>query len=138
MGLKAILMTRADEFEKTHDLKDLYDALPADCRRRLEADFPQIAEVLSTRREAFDKWRYFHPNENRDAINNLIDSDGARALAKAARVLIDEGLISGLNFELKVGPEIEYEVDIEGTERRFGQVQITGSESAINWDDVTG
>ena len=84
------------------------------------------------------RWRYFHPNENCDAINNLIDSDGARALAKAARVLIDEGLIAGLNFELKVGPEIEYEVDIEGTERRFGQVQITGSESAINWDDVTG
>ena len=131
-------MTREDQFPRTHDLKVLHDALPVDCRGRLEADFPQITQVLSTRREAFDKWRYFHPNENREAINNLSDSDGARDLAKAARVLIDEGLSAGLNFEVKVGPEIQYEFDEEGREQRFGQVEITGSESAINWDEFTG
>ena len=119
-------------------MKDLYDALPPDCRRRLEADSTQIAQVLSRRRETFDKWRYFNPNENRKAINNLIDSDGAHDLAKAARVLIDEGLIAGLNYKVKVGPEIQYEVDEEGREQRFGRVEITGSESAINWDDFPG
>lgn len=138
VGLKAILMTRVDEFEKTHDLKVLYDALPPDCRGRLEADFPQIAEVFSERREAFDKWRYFHPNENRETINNLIGSDGARDLAKAARVLIDEGLIAGLNHKVRMGPEILYEIDEEGRERRFGKATITGSESAINWDELPG
>ena len=138
VGLKAILMTRVDEFEKTHDLKELYDALPADCRERLEADFPRIAEVLSERREAFDKWRYFHPNENSEPINNLIDSDGARDLAKAARVLIDEGLIAGLNHKVRVGPEIRYEIDEGGRERRFGKAEITGSESSIDWDVSLG
>ena len=53
-------------------------------------------------------------------------------------MLIDEGLIAGLNFEVKVGPEIQYEFDEEGREQRFGQVEITGSESAINWDEFTG
>ena len=138
VGLKAILMTRVDEFEGTHDLKDLYDALPPDCRERLEADFPRIAQVLTERREAFDKWRYFHPNENREAINNLIDSDGARDLARAARTLIDEGLIAGLNHSVRIGPELRYEIGEDGREQRFGNAEITGSESAIDWDNVLG
>ena len=59
LGMKAILMTRLDEVEKTHDLKKLYDALPEDCRVRLEADFPGIAGVLEENRNSFGKWRYF-------------------------------------------------------------------------------
>ena len=134
LAMKAILMTRVHTFTMTHDLKDLFDALPPDCRKRLVADFPQITEVLSLQRESFDKSRYFNPTENERAIENLIDSDGALDLAKAARVLIDEGLIGGLNYEVKVGPDIQYEVDEGGLERRFGQVEITGSESSIDWD----
>ena len=132
--MKAILMTRTNEFRRTHDLKDLYDTLPSDCRERLEADFHRISEVLSERREAFGKWRYFHPGENPAAINNLIESDGARDLAKAARVLIDEGWIAGLIYNIQVGPEILYQIDDDGLEQRFGTVTITGSESEIDWD----
>ena len=135
LAMKAILMTRVHTFTMTHDLKDLFDALPPDSRKRLEADFAQIAEVLSLRRETFDKLRYFNPNENERAIEILTDSDGALDLSKAARVLIDEGLNAGLNYEAQVGPDIHYEVGEGGMEQRFGHVEITGSESAIDWDD---
>ena len=134
LGLKGLLMTRRHEFRKTHDLKALYDALPADCRKRLKADFRLIEKVFCARRGTFDKWRYFDSPDNSKFINNLTDSDGALDLAKAARVLIDEGLIAGLNFDVKVGP-VRYEVSEEGRERRFGRAQIGSGEAAINWDD---
>ena len=134
LGLKGILMTRTHEFRKTHDLKALYDSLPADCRKRLKADFPRIEKVFCKRRGTFDKWRYFNSSSNSKAINNLTDSDGAQDLARAGRVLIDEGLIAGLNYDVKVGP-VQYEVTEEGMERRFGRVRIGSREAAINWDD---
>ena len=136
LALKAILMTRDHIFKMTHDLKELHDALPPDCRERLKADFPQIVAVLSARRGTFDKLRYFNPTENPKSIDNLIDSDGAHDLVTAARVLIDEGFIVGLGYSVEVGAEIRYEVDKEGTEQGFGQVQFTASECAINWDDL--
>ncbi len=37
LAMKAILMTRLDKAKKTHDLAELYDALPRDCRERIEA-----------------------------------------------------------------------------------------------------
>ena len=46
VGMKAILITRRDEAEKTHDLGKLNEALPEDSRKRLEADFGEIAGVL--------------------------------------------------------------------------------------------
>ena len=50
VGMRAILMTRLDEAERKHDLRTLYDALPADSRERLEADFAGIVGVLGDNR----------------------------------------------------------------------------------------
>ena len=47
--MKAILITRRDEAKKTHDLRKLYEGLPEDSRKRLEADFGEIAGVMSMR-----------------------------------------------------------------------------------------
>ena len=47
--MKAILITRRDEAQKTHDLRKLYEGLPEDSRKRLEADFGEIAGVMSMR-----------------------------------------------------------------------------------------
>ena len=138
LAIKAILMTRNHEFKMTHDLKDLYDGLPADCRQRLEADFPEIADVLTDSSQTFGRWRYFQQNVSDQAIENLANHERGHDLAKAARVLVDEGPIAGLNYIVKLGPDIEYQYDQGGRERIKSRVEITGSESAINWKSILG
>ena len=68
VGMKAILMTRLDKAKKTHDLLDLYEALPDDSRKRLEADFAEIADVLTDNRHSFGKWRYFEESVGKDSM----------------------------------------------------------------------
>ncbi len=53
VGMKAILVTRLDEMEKTHDLWKLYGSLPDDSRARFEGDFPGIVAVLKENRHTF-------------------------------------------------------------------------------------
>ena len=136
LGLKAILMTRNHEFERTHDLKDLYDKLPPDCKQRLEADFPRISNVLLNCRQTFGKWRYFQQDTDAEAIQNLANDERAHNLAKAARVLVDEGVIAGLSFAAKVGPQVKYQIQNGTVERAESSVELTVSESAINWEDL--
>ena len=68
VGMKVILVTRLDEAPRTHDLLKLFRELPEDSRRRLEADFPSIVEVLEGSRETFGKWRYFEQGVGKEAI----------------------------------------------------------------------
>ena len=133
--LKAILITRIDEARKTHDLLKLYNDLPEDSRTRLKADFAEIEDVLEQGRHTFEKWRYFETNVGEEAIKPMVNYPRALALAKAARVIVDEGKIAGLDGEV--------EVKVAGNAERAGgdesyqesvNLEVTGWEAPIPWD----
>ena len=137
VGMKAILMTRLDEASKTHDLHELYRALPADSRGRLEADFPKIESVLERHRHVFDRWRYFEESVGEEAILALVNTERIQELAKAARVIVDECVVVGLTFDVHVASEFVLTAD-EGDESWLEDVglSVTGGEAAIPWDQV--
>ena len=136
LGMKAILMTRLHEMEKTHDLLKLYEALPADSRKRLEADFAEIPGVLEKYRGVFGRWRYFeHAAEH--AMTVLVDTDRVLGLGKAARVIVDECVVAGLQYEIDVDSDFEFTVD-QDDERYSEQrrLRVVGHESAIPWGAI--
>ena len=107
LAMKAIRLTRMDEARKSHDLWRLYRDLPEDSRARMREDSPEVGSVLKKARHTFDKWRYFEANVGGHGLSSMIDTDRAFALAKAARVLLDEAELMGLG----------YSVDIDATQR---------------------
>ena len=133
--LKAVLITRQDEAEKIHDLLDLYNDLPEDSRTRLKADFAEIDSVLEDGRQTFDQWRYFETNVGEKGMLAIVNTQRAFALAKAARVIIDEGEISGLTYDVNIDWEQVVEVDNGSTSHweEYG-LRVTGGEAAIPWD----
>ena len=102
LAMKAIRLTRMDEARKKHDLWRLYRDLPDDSRARMEQDYPEIGSVLKNARYTFDKWRYFDGNVGANGLSAMIDIDRAFALAKAARVLLDEAELMGLGYSVKI------------------------------------
>ena len=136
-GMKAILMTRLDEAEKTHDLLTLYEALPRDSRARLEADFPEIGGVLKHNRGTFGRWRYFEQSAGEDAMAALVNTLRVRGLGKAARVIVDECVIVGLTFEVDIDTTFEAVVD-RGAGRLSERIslRVHGGEAAIPWAEV--
>ena len=137
VGIKAVLVTRRDEAAKTHDLFDLYEELPKDSRSRLEADFPTIAAVLENNRGTFGKWRYFEQEIAGDAIRALVDTDRIRGLSKAARVIVDECVVAGLDFHIDV--DATYDIPWDGDKTKTSQrihVSLEGGEASIPWDEI--
>ena len=129
LAMKAIRFTRMDEARKSHDLWKLYRALPQDSKERIEADFGGIVEVLKKARYTFDKWRYFEVNVSGHGISAMIDTERAFALAKAARVILDEAEMVGLGYSVNVDAtqrvtktgnqrdvHIEQHLNVKGTE----------------------
>ena len=129
LAMKAIRLTRMDEARKSHDLLRLYRDLPQDSRQRIEADFTGIVSTLERGRHTFDKWRYFEVNMGGRGISAMIDTDRAFALAKAARVILDEAVIAGLGYSVRVDAtrtdtrrddrediHIKHRLSVEGTE----------------------
>jgi len=137
VAMKAILVTRLDEAAKTHDLLALYEELPNDSRKRLEHDFPEIAEVLGHSRETFGRWRYFEQGIGQDAIRALIDTDRVWGLTKAARVIADECVVAGLNYE--IGIDTTFDFEWKPGDMRTSQhihLALEGGESSIPWPEV--
>ena len=137
VGMKAILMTRLDEAEKTHDLLKLHDALPVDSRERIEADFSEIASVLRDHRHTFDRWRYFEASVSEDAMAALVNTDRVWELGKAARVILDECALVGLTYKIRVNSEFDVATDPGDVSisQRIG-LSVEGGEDAIPWDGV--
>ena len=102
LAMKAIRLTCMDEARKSHDLWRLYRDLPSDSRERIEEDFSEVDSVLKSARHTFDKWRYFEANVGGRGMSAMIDTDRAFALAKAARVLLDEAEMMGLGYSVNV------------------------------------
>ena len=131
LALKAIRLTRLDEARKTHDLLALYRDLPEDSRIRIEMDCPEIESVLDKARHNFGKWRYFETNVGGGGVSSMGDTEQALALGKAARVIIDEAEVAGLNGAVKI--KAMQNVTVRGDERRYQNRQdftITGGENS--------
>ena len=135
VGLKAILVTRCHEAEKTHDLLSLYKALPSDCKKRLQADYPDIANVLERHRHVFSRWRYFEENVGEEAMLGLVNTDRVRELAHAGRVIMDECVISGLQFKLDIELDGQLESDSLSWAPTVG-LSVMSEEAAIPWDAI--
>lgn len=136
LAMKAILMTRLDKAKKTHDLAELYDALPRDCRERIEADFGGIAHVLKENRHTFEKWRYFEESAKGEAIKALANTDRVWGLGKAARVIVDECVVVGLSYEIHVSSTFASVANLGGRWSEKIRLSVVGEENAIPWDQV--
>ena len=135
LALKALLITRLDEARKTHDLLELYRDLPEDSKTRLKADFAEIEDELERARHTFGRWRYFETNVGQEGMQAMTNIERAFALAKAARVIIDEGEIAGLGYEVDINVNAKFSVDNGDT--RYGEthkLRVTGWEASIPWD----
>lgn len=156
VGMKAILMTRLDRYDTTHDLLNLYKSLPEDCQERLQGDFTRIAEVLEKYRYVFHaEGRYFEPSANdaeeaqSAAILALVDEDRIWWLRRAARVIVDEGVVAGLQYEIA----LRYDVDVQARAHVNNDLEFTivpddasaftkvsmridVHEAAIPWDEI--
>ena len=135
LGMKAVLMTRLDEAPKTHDLLELYEALPPDSRARLEADFPEIGEVMERHRGTFGEWRYFGQTDDGAAFTALVNTDRASELGKAARVVLDECIVSGLTFGVDITATFAFDRGVGGSQQHY-RIEARGGESAIPWAAV--
>ena len=62
----------------------------------MKADFIEIEDILKNGRHIFDRWRYFEENVGGEAILAMVNTERESMLAKAARVLIDEGQDCGI------------------------------------------
>ena len=149
VGMKAILITRLDEAKRTHDLQHLYESLPDDSRARLQGDFPRIGEVLKEYRHTFGRWRYFQGDALTHAAAGMVNTERVHELGSAARVILDECVLSGLEFD----DEFQYWYRLQTTgyfdedlkphfasdaESSSTKVKCSfvGHESAIPWHEI--
>ena len=136
LAMKAILLTRLDQAEKTHDLLDLYKALPEDSRKRVEGDFEEVAEILKENRQAFGNWRYFEQDKV-NAFLALVDTDRVWRLGKAARVLVDECIVAGLQYEIEFQQNTEFTGEVGDMKTStIIHLRVSGDEAAIPWDAI--
>lgn len=106
--MKAICLTRLNIARRTHDLWLLFNDLPEDSRNRLEEDFGGVGAALRKARHTFGKWRYFEANIDAPRTRVMLETNRAFDLAKAARVLLDEARLMG----------IQYSIDIKATRNK--------------------
>ena len=129
LAMKAISLTCKDEAIRTHDLVDLLNDLPEESRARIDADFGEIEAVMEQGRQTFGNWRYFEQALEGKGMLAMIDIGRARALGKAARVILDEGDMMGLWGRL----DLNAKENVRGTEERRNykqdfQATVTGGE----------
>lgn len=124
LAMKAIALTAKDEAIKGHNLDALYADLPEQSRLRIAADFPHVERVLKDGRHSFGAWRYFETGIGQTAAQAMINTEQARNLGKAARVILDEAEMMGL----------EYSVNLSAKEhiRVVGQTQTHHQDLKIN------
>lgn len=130
LGLKAVSLTCKDEARRSHDLLNLFQDLPSESRKRLKTDFSEIESILAENRQRFGSWRYFEAGTGEIALNALIDKPSALALGKAARVIMDECEIVGLDKALSLNTTQEIRQDgQERTTRNGIDIKVSGSEN---------
>lgn len=130
LTLKAIALTCKDEAQKVHDLFALLEDLPDTSRRRLQADYPEMASLFGRKRHTFGAWRYFERDTGDGGIKALIDLPAARDLGRAARVLLDEAEVVGLRGDFAFdGTRNTEDADRGRLNRHHYRIRLTGGES---------
>ena len=139
VALKAILMTRCHRARMIHNLHELYSDLPEDSRTRLRADYTAIGDVLKESGKIFDKSRYFQNSASvQEAIERGLHHERIHDLEKAARVILDECEMSGLEGRLIPSPRATWTRKL-GAEAFVGEfeeeIRLTAEsgESAFVW-----
>ena len=130
LAMKAICLTCKDEAVRDHNLLDLYNDLPENSRKRIEADFAGIRKVFEKGKQTFGAWRYFEVVVREKAMRAMIDMEQAHALGKAARVILDEAEIVGLSGA--IGMNAKQNVRTVGEKRKYDykfNANMTGGES---------
>ena len=135
LAMKAISLTVNDKALRKHDLKRLYDDLPKPSRRRIAADYSGIEDTLDAGRQTFDTWRYFESKVGKAAAQALIDTQQARNLGKAARVILDEAEMVGLGSTVNL--EGQQDVRASGDAQDYRQnlkINVKGHEAPPKHD----
>ena len=101
LAMKAICLTSCNITRKTHDLLALFEDLPEPSRNRVKHDYPGIEAVIRDSRHIFGKWRYFEVNVGEKRSRAMIETTRAFDLARAARVLLDETKIMGVDYSIR-------------------------------------
>ena len=99
---KAILLVTKNQAPKIHSLKTLWKKIPERSRRRMQSDYPEIEETLISNDQVFGKWRYFEDEVTDHALKLVVDDTRAHALAKSARVLLDETEVLSLTWKINI------------------------------------
>ena len=100
--MKAICLTRLNIARRTHDLWLLFEDLPEDSRNRLKEDFAGVEAALRKARHTFGLWRYFEANVDAPRTKAMLETNRAFDLAKAARVLLDEARLVGIQYSIDI------------------------------------
>ena len=128
--MKAISLTCKDEAARSHDLLVMFNDLPEKSLGRIKEDYPEIETVMDQQRHTFGKWRYFETDDGGQRFSVMADIASARALGKAARVILDEAASVGLAWKVKV--DAKETVTSVGKQKTYDQnyeITVTGSES---------
>ena len=134
LAMKAICLTTKDEALKAHDLLALFNDLPEASIRRIKADYPGIDDLMEEERQRFESWRYFEKSAEGKGMIAMINPVRAQALAKAARVILDEAEILGLNGRISM--EAKQNVQSTGSERDYNH-EITATVRGTEWPPRT-
>ncbi len=109
--------------------------LPEPSRLRIAADYPEIETVFRAGRQTFGAWRYFDTSNSETSAEAMINTEQARHLGKAARVMLDEAEMMGLGFSANVDAEQQIRV-VGDTEQHHLDLKLNvkGRESPPNND----
>ena len=135
LAMKAITLTAKDQAAKTHDVLTLYRNLPAPSRLRITADYPEIEAVFCAGRQTFGSWRYFETGNAETAAQAMINTEQARNLGKAARVILDEAETMGLEYYVNL--KAKEHIRVVGDRRTHHQdlkVNVKGREGPPKQD----
>ena len=105
--------------------------------QRMPARLSRAPICLHPASTTFGEWRYFEQAVAEDAISALVNTDRARQLAKAARVILDECVIVGLRSHVHVETTHEAK-NTSGRPSQSERIRLTvhSGEAAIPWADV--
>ena len=134
LAMKAICLTTRDEALRSHDLLDLLNGIPDPSIGRIRADYPEIDDLMEEERQTFGSWRYFEKSAEGKGMSAMINPTRARAMARAARVILDEAEIVGLSGRISM--EAEQNVQLSGSERDYNH-EITATVKGTEWPPRT-
>ena len=85
----------------------------------------------------FGNWRYFETNVGETVAQALIDTEQARNLGKAARVILDEAEMVGLEYSVNVeGRQDVRDSGDAGNYRQHLKIKVDGREGPPSHDPV--